>query len=86
MITPHELPYVSPKRWPDCAIRCWSNPARLTAAAGWQAAGVWDHLHVLLLLAELHAAGQIDWSPVAVDGSHARAKLEPGQAMGQARS
>ena len=39
----------------------------------WTKAGVWDQLHALLL-AELHAADQIDWSRAAVDGSHVRAK------------
>lgn len=38
----------------------------------WHQAGVWDRLHQLLL-AELHAAGQLDWSKAVVDSSHVRA-------------
>lgn len=38
-------------------------------------AGVWDQLHALLL-AELHAGDQIDWTRAAVDASHVRAKGE----------
>jgi transposase len=40
----------------------------------WQAAGVWDGLHQQLLV-KLNAAGAIDWSRAAVDGSHIRALL-----------
>ena len=39
----------------------------------WQAAGVWDQLHALLL-AQLQAAGEIEWSRAVVDGSHVQAK------------
>ena len=39
----------------------------------WQEAGVFDRLHQHLL-AELNAAGQIDWSRACVDASHVRAK------------
>jgi 2-keto-3-deoxy-L-rhamnonate aldolase RhmA len=35
-------------------------------------AGVWDALHELLL-AELHAADQLDWSKAVIDSSHVRA-------------
>ncbi len=38
----------------------------------WQAAGVWDTLHQMLV-DKLNAAGQIDWSASVVDGSHIRA-------------
>jgi transposase len=38
----------------------------------WQAAGVWEQLHGLLL-ERLNAAGAIDWSGSVVDGSHIRA-------------
>ena len=48
-------------------MTCWRR------LRDWTTAGVWDQLHALLL-AELHAAGQIDWSRAAVDGSHVRAK------------
>lgn len=39
----------------------------------WQRAGVWDKLHALLL-AELRAAGEIEWSRTVADGSHVQAK------------
>lgn len=46
---------------------CWRRLER------WQRAGVFDRLHGILL-AEMNAAGAIDWSRVCVDGSHVRAK------------
>ena len=62
-------------RWTDLpqqlgygsAMTCWR---RLRA---WTQAGVWGQLHALLL-AELHAGDQIDWTRAAVDASHVRAK------------
>jgi transposase len=48
-------------------MTCWRR------LRDWTTAGVWDDLHALLL-AELHAADQIDWIRAAVDGSHIRAK------------
>ena len=39
----------------------------------WQAAGVWDKLHELML-ARLQRAGEIEWSRAVVDGSHIQAK------------
>jgi transposase len=39
----------------------------------WQAAGVWDELHALLL-SRLQQAGEIEWSRAVVDGSHIQAK------------
>src|SRR5712692_11705129 len=39
----------------------------------WQEAGVWERLHALLL-AELHAAGEIEWSRAVADSSHVQAK------------
>ena len=39
----------------------------------WQRAGVWDRLHALLL-AELRAAGEIEWSRAVADSSHVQAK------------
>jgi transposase len=64
-------------RWTDLpqqlgygsGMTCWR---RLRA---WTQAGVWDQLHALLL-AELHAGDQIDWTRAAVDASHVRAKGE----------
>ena len=52
----------------------------------WQAAGVWHHLHQLLL-AELRAAGELDLSRAAVDASHVQAKRgarRPGRARSTA--
>jgi transposase len=48
-------------------MTCWRRLKR------WTDAGVFDRLH-RLLLAELNAAGRIDWSRAAVDGSHINAK------------
>src|SRR6059058_1093564 len=39
----------------------------------WQRAGVWERLHELLL-AELRAAGEIEWSRAIADSSHVQAK------------
>jgi hypothetical protein len=39
----------------------------------WQEAGVWERLHALLL-AELQAAGEIQWSRAVADGGHVQAK------------
>ena len=39
----------------------------------WQRAGVWERLHEVLL-AELRAAGEIEWSRAVCDGSHVQAK------------
>jgi transposase len=39
----------------------------------WQRAGVWERLHEELL-AELHAAGEIEWARAVADGSHVQAK------------
>jgi len=39
----------------------------------WQQAGVWEKLHALLL-AELRAEDQIEWSRAVADASHVQAK------------
>ena len=39
----------------------------------WQEAGVWEELHALLL-AELQAAGELEWSRAVADSSHVQAK------------
>jgi transposase len=39
----------------------------------WQQAGVWERLHALLL-AELRAAGELEWSRAVADASHVQAK------------
>ncbi len=57
-------------------MTCWR---RLRA---WQEAGVWGRLHELLL-AELHAAGELDWSRAVADSSQIQAKkgaTKPGRA------
>ncbi len=57
-------------------MTCWR---RLHA---WQEAGVWERLH-LVLLSELHAAGEIDWSRAVCDSSQIEAKKgapKPGRA------
>ncbi|VWC73669.1 Insertion element IS402 [Burkholderia contaminans] len=47
-------------------VTCWRR------LRDWQAAGVWDRLHELLLT-ELRVADQIDFSRAAVDASSIRA-------------
>ncbi|MEX3968374.1 transposase [Paraburkholderia sp. EG286B] len=47
-------------------MSCWRR------LRDWEAAGVWDRLHELLL-AKLREAGRIDWSRVVVDSSSIRA-------------
>jgi transposase len=39
----------------------------------WQEAGVWERLHALLL-SELRAVGEIEWSRAVADSSHVQAK------------
>jgi transposase len=58
---PQELGYGS-------GVTCWR---RLRT---WQQAGVWEALH-RKLVRKLNAAGQIDWSRAAIDGSHIRTLL-----------
>jgi len=59
-------------------MTCWRRLAQ------WHEAGVWQRLHELLL-AELNAAGKLDWSKAVVDGSHVRA-LKGGPKPVRARS
>ncbi|MGW3984045.1 IS5 family transposase [Streptomyces mirabilis] len=47
-------------------MTCWRR------LRDWNDAGVWQRLHEQLL-AELHAAGALDWSRAVIDGSHVRA-------------
>lgn len=49
-----------------CGMTCWRR------LRDWQQAGVWDRLHKALL-AELNAAGKIDWTRAAVDSGTVRA-------------
>lgn len=48
-------------------MTCWRR------LRDWQAAGVWDQLH-RVLLDELGQADRIDWSRAALDASNVRAK------------
>ncbi|MER6345971.1 hypothetical protein ACWC10_29780 [Streptomyces sp. NPDC001595] len=57
---------------------CWRRPGR------WRQAGVFDQLH-RILLAELNAAGELDWSRACVDGSHSRAKNPNIKGLGKLR-
>jgi len=47
-------------------MTCWRR------LRDWQEAGVWQQLHEALL-AELNAAGALDWSRAVIDSSHVRA-------------
>ena len=47
-------------------MTCWRR------LRDWHQAGVGEQLHELLL-AELHAAGALDWSRAVIDSSHMRA-------------
>lgn len=49
-----------------CGMTCWNY------RAAWQAAGVWERLHHVLL-AELQGADKLDWSRAAIDSSSVRA-------------
>src|SRR6266705_4629017 len=59
-------------------MTCWRR------LRDWQQAGVWQQLHEQLL-AELNAAGALDWSRAVIDSSHVRA-LKGGPKPGRARS
>jgi transposase len=50
-----------------CGMTAWRR------LRDWQEAGVWECLHAALL-AELHAAGEIDWARAIADSSHVQAK------------
>lgn len=50
-----------------CGMTAWRR------LRDWREAGVWERLHAVLL-ARLHAAGEIDWSRAVVDSSHLQAK------------
>lgn len=49
-----------------CGMTCWRR------LRDWQAAGVWDAIH-RLLLARLNAADEIDWSRAIADSVNLRA-------------
>ena len=50
-----------------CGMTAWRRLRK------WQQAGVWDRLHEVLL-AELHAADQLEWERAVADGSHIQVK------------
>ena len=50
-----------------CGMTAWRR------LRSWQQAGVWEKLHALLL-AELHAADQVEWSRAVADSSYLQAK------------
>jgi transposase len=50
-----------------CGMTAWRRLRK------WQQASVWERLHELLL-AELHAADQLEWERAIADGSHIQAK------------
>src|SRR5207237_3193729 len=58
-------------------MTCWRR------LRDWQAAGVWQRLHEVLL-AKLHGAEQIDWSRAVVDSSSVRA-LKGGSKLARTR-
>jgi transposase len=59
-------------------MTCWRR------LRDWNNAGVWQRLHESLL-AELNAAGALDWSKAVIDGSHLRA-MKGGPKLDRARS
>jgi len=59
-------------------MTCWRR------LRDWNEADVWQRLHESLL-AELHAAGALDWSRAVIDGSHVRA-MKGGPKPDRARS
>jgi len=59
-------------------MACWRQ------LRDWHEAGVWQQLHEALL-AELLAAGALDWSRAVIDSSHVRA-LKGGPKPARARS
>jgi transposase len=59
-------------------MTCWRR------LRDWNDAGVWQRLHESLL-AEVNAAGALNWSRAVIDGSHVRA-LKGGPKQDRARS
>ena len=59
-------------------MTCWRR------LRDWQEAGVWQRLHESLL-ADLNAAGALDWSRAVIDSSHVRA-VKGGPERARARS
>ncbi len=61
------LQFLPPELGLGSGQTCWRRLER------WQQAGVFDRLH-RILVAELNAAGRLDWSKACVDGCHIRSK------------
>ena len=66
------------RSWVRLRDDCWRR------LRDWHQAGVWQRLHEALL-AELNAAGALDWSRAVIDSSHVRA-LKGGPKPARARS
>ncbi|MFC8669912.1 transposase [Streptomyces sp. NPDC057199] len=56
-------------------MTCWRR------LAAWNKAGVWDHLHAVLLK-ELRSKNQLNWSRAVIDSSHVRATRPQGPKSG----
>ena len=65
-------------------LACGSGMTCWRRLRDWNDAGVWQRLHESLL-AELNAAGALDWSRAVIDGSHVRA-MKGGPKPDRARS
>jgi transposase len=66
--------YPGRKRLPDrAALQGILFVLHTGIAWRWQRAGVWERLHAVLL-AELRAAGELEWSRAIADSSHVQAK------------
>lgn len=61
-----------PWEYLPCEMGCGSGMTCLNRLKEWHQAGVWRHLH-RLLLSQLREADKIDWSRAVVDSSFARA-------------
>ena len=73
-----------PWEWLPREMGCGSGMTCWRRLRDWHEAGVWQQLHELLL-AELNAAGALDWSKAVIDSSHVRA-LKGGPKPARARS
>ncbi len=64
-------------------MTCWRRLRDWRQAGVWHQAGVWQQLHETLL-AELNAAGTLDWSGAVIDSSHVRT-MKGGPKRGRTR-
>ena len=60
--------------WEDlpAEMNCGSGMSCWRRLAEWQANGIWDRIHAVLL-ERLHNAGRLDWSKAVIDSSSVRA-------------